>query len=36
MLAAALLTSVTFPLTGLSVPEDRIAWEKSEGIVSTA
>ena len=24
------------PLTGLSVPEERIAWEKSEGIVSTA
>ena len=36
VLAAELLTSWTFPRTGLSVPEEMIALEKSEGIVRTA
>ena len=35
-LAAWSLTSDSWPLVGLSVPEDRIALEKSEGMVSTA
>ena len=36
VLAAALLTSVTLPCTGWSVPAERIALEKSDGMVSTA
>ena len=36
VLAAALLFSVSWPWNGSSVPEDKIAFEKSGGMVSTA